>query len=265
MFTVKQIYDLLNQKAPFFMQESWDNSGMLVGRWNAPVERVLTTLDITPDTIQQAIDHDCQLIVSHHPVIFDKLRQVRDDDYNGERVVMLLENGISAICSHTSLDSAPNGVNDVLAALCGLTGETIPLEQGGVDANGTPYGVGRVGNLAQPMRYGDYLTMLKHNLNLAGLRYSGDLDATVSRVAVGGGSCGSMIPDVLKLGCDTFVTADLKYDHFLGTPFNGLKLVDAGHFETENPVMSHVSAWIREAFPEVQVIEAKRIAPIFYF
>lgn len=262
MITVRDIYDLLDQKAPFSYQESWDNSGLLVGRRNQAVKRVLTTLDITYDTIQQAQEQGCELIVSHHPVIFSPIKQVTEGDYTAERVLRLAESGIAAICCHTCLDAASGGVNDVLAERCGLT-QTVPLEQAGVDEQGRPYGIGRVGDLEQETTLEDYLAFLTAQLHLSGLRYSCG-SGKVRRVAVGGGSCGSMMHLALAAGCDTFVTADLKYDHFLEAKALGLNVIDAGHFETENPVMERVGQWLQGAFPALEVIAAHRTPPISY-
>jgi putative NIF3 family GTP cyclohydrolase 1 type 2 len=120
MTTVRDLYKLMDEKAPFSMQESWDSSGLLVGRWDAPVERVLLSLDITPGVIAEAKERGCGLILSHHPVIFGGTKAVTDADYTGERVLALAEAGIAALCCHTCLDAAPDGVNDELARRCGL-------------------------------------------------------------------------------------------------------------------------------------------------
>lgn len=256
MTTVREVYQLLDKKAPFYMQESWDNSGMLAGHWEQEVRRVLTCLDITPETIREAMELGCDLIVSHHPVIFDPVKRASDDDYTGKRLLALAENRIAAICCHTCLDAAPGGVNDVLAEKCGLT-QTAPLEQAGIDPQGRPYGIGRVGVLPAPVALADYLDQIKMALKPNGLRFY-DAGKPVERVAVGGGSCGSMMALAVREGCDTFVTADLKYDHFLAAKDYGLNLIDAGHFPTENPVMEIVGEWLREEFPGVEVCQSRR-------
>lgn len=256
MSTVRDIYQLLDKKAPFSMQESWDNSGMLVGHWEREVRRVLTCLDITPETIQEAVELSCDLIVSHHPVIFDPVKRASDDNYTGKRLLTLAEHHIAAICCHTCLDAAPGGVNDVLAEKCGLI-ETVPLEQAGTDSLGRPYGIGRVGMLPSPVALEDYLAQIKTALKPNGLRFY-NAEKPVRRVAVGGGSCGSMMELAVQARCDTFVTADLKYDHFLAAKDYGLNLIDAGHFPTENPVMKVVGEWLRGAFSDVEVCPSHR-------
>ena len=265
MTTVQSIYSLMDEKAPFSMQESWDNSGLLVGRWEAEVRRVLLSLDITPAVIEEAAELGCELILSHHPVIFGGVKVVTDTDYTGRRVLALAERGIAALCCHTCLDSTPGGVNDLLAELCGLTGPMEILEQGGVHPELGPYGVGRIGYTVKDLTLEEYLEQLQEDLCSNGFRFY-DAGRPVHRVAVGGGSCGSMLGTVLKAGCDTFVTADLKYDHFLEARSAGLNLIDAGHFPTENPVLDVVEGWLKEAFPELEVCKSQVHAeePISY-
>ena len=256
MTTVRDIYNLMDEKAPFSMQESWDNSGLLVGRWDAPVERVLLSLDITPAVIAEAAERGCQMILSHHPVIFSGLKAVTDDDYTAARVLALAGAGIAALCCHTSLDATPDGVNDELARRCGLTGALELLEQGGVHPELGPYGVGRVGELEQPVSVEEYVKTLKTALKPNGIRFY-DAGKPVRRVAVGGGSCGSLMGEVLEKCCDTFVTADLKYDHFLEARAAGLNVIDAGHYPTENPVLDVVERWLAGRFPALEVLRSQ--------
>ena len=121
MATVKEIYALLDRKAPFRYQMDFDNAGFLVGRGDAQVSGILVALDITPAVIQEAVDKNCQLIVAHHPVIWGKLGQVTDETSTGRKVLALIEQGIAAICAHTNLDAAEGGVNTQLARRVGLT------------------------------------------------------------------------------------------------------------------------------------------------
>ena len=253
MTTVQDIYRFIDQIAPFSIQQSWDNSGMLVGHWKQPVSRVLMTLDITPEVLYEARQMGAELIVSHHPLLFDPAKQVTDGaaDLVGQRILALAESGIAAICCHTNWDSARGGVNYVLAKLCGLEKLQV-LEPEGADADGVPYGIGRIGTLAMPVGLSDYLELLKGSLEPNGMRYV-DAGRRVYKVAVGGGSCGSMLEQVVRAGCDTFVTGDLKYDHFLDAKMHKLNLIDAGHYPTEDPSMAVLGYQIAKAFPAVQV------------
>ena len=141
MATVNEIYALLDQKAPFRTQLGFDNAGFLVGHGEQTVTNVLVALDITPEVIEEAIERGGQLIVAHHPVIWDKLGRVTDESVTGRKILTLIEHGIAAICAHTNLDAAQGGVNDALAQAVGLI-DPVPLEVDGTDENGLPYGWG---------------------------------------------------------------------------------------------------------------------------
>ena len=253
MARVKDIYEYINTVAPFATQLDFDNAGLLVGRWDAEVTRVLAALDVTKAVIAEAVDVGAQLIVAHHPVMFQPLKSVTDGDTTGEKVLLLAEHGIAAICAHTNLDAAQGGVNDLLARRLELC-EIGPLHQDGVDGQGRPYGIGRIGvrKTRDRMDAADFARKVKEWLHAADVRCM-DAGKPVCRVAVGGGSCGSMLADVLAAGCDTFVTADVKYDVFLEAKELGINLLDAGHFATENVVVEPLARGLQAAFPQLEV------------
>ena len=239
---VGEIYDLLAQKAPVENKLSFDNVGLLVGRSDSPVHRILTALDITDEVIREAVDIDAQLIVSHHPLFFE-LKSVTDGTWTGERALTLAENRIAAICMHTNLDAASGGVNDALLSALGCTyvGELDPETM-----------IGRVGAREKPTELADFLTEAKSSLHCSGLRYH-DAGRPVQKVAVCGGSGGGELALAFAAGCDTYVTADIKYDPFLEAKHLGMNLIDADHFCTENVVIPVLAAWIADAFPNVDV------------
>ena len=117
MATVNEVYQLIDNFAPFETQMDFDNAGFLVGRGYSAVERVLVALDITKVVVEEAVRRGCQLIVSHHPVIFGGVKSVTDETVTGRVLLALAENGLSAICAHTNLDAAEGGVNDCLARI----------------------------------------------------------------------------------------------------------------------------------------------------
>ena len=170
MATVNEIYALLDQKAPFRTQLGFDNAGFLVGHGEQTVTNVLVALDITPEVIEEAMETGAQLIVAHHPVIWDKLGRVTDESVTGRKILTLIEHGIAAICAHTQLDAAQGGVNDALAQAVGLI-DPVPLEVDGTDENGLPYGIGRVGALSGgPMSVQAFAQRAKDGLRLGGIR-----------------------------------------------------------------------------------------------
>lgn len=251
MAAVKDIRDYFDGFAPFSTKMDFDNVGLLAGFPEAEVTKVLTALDITDAVIEEAAAWGAELIVSHHPLIFHPLKQVTDEDNTGKKVIRLVQNHMSAICLHTNLDAAEGGVNDALMEALGgrVTGL---LTEDGAYADGRPYGIGRVGELPEPMPLEQFLARTKRNLNCSALRYvSGG--RPVYKLACCGGSGGSELERVAATGCDTYVTADLKYDRFLLARELGLNLIDADHFCTENVVVPRLQALLKTRFPALDV------------
>lgn len=262
MTTVKQVYDLIQSKAPFELQLHFDNAGFLVGRSESMVNRVMVTLDITESVIEEAILCGVQLIVAHHPVIWGGAKSVTDRDPTGRKLLLMAEHGIAAICAHTNLDAVEGGVNDALALKLGLT-DIGQLHQDGVDDSGRPYGIGRVGFVPEQPLY-DFALSVKSLLGSNGVRLV-DGGKPVHTVAVGGGSCGNMLSDAVAQGCDTFITSDVKYDVFLDAKALGINLIDAGHYPTENVICPQLQNWIQEAFPELDVMISQSHKEVFSY
>ena len=252
MATVADILNYIESIAPSYMAESWDNVGLLCGRKDREVKKILVALDPFNSVIREAIACKADLMVTHHPLIFrDDLKAVNESTQTGENLLTLIENGIAAINAHTNLDLAPGGVNDILAATLGLEEITVMTPEG-TDAQSRPYGLLRSGLVAE-QSLETFLAQVKQSLNCQGLRYV-DGGKPVRKVAVGGGSCADGMHEALAAGCDTFVTSDIKYNQFRTAYELGLNLIDAGHFHTENPTMPILARKLQEAFPEVEVI-----------
>ena len=252
MATVNDILVFLESLAPASTKMSWDNVGLLCGRKDREVRRILVALDPFRHVIQEAIREGADLIVTHHPLIFrDPLMQVNEDTEAGRCVLTLIEQGIAAINAHTNLDVAPGGVNDVLAATLGLS-DVYVLNPEGVNAEGKPYGLLRAGTVEE-QSLPVFLESVKTRLGCEKLRYV-EGSRRVRKVAVGGGSCADGMHEALAAGCDTLVTADVRYNQFWTAKELGLNLIDAGHFHTENPTMPVLARKIAEKFPEVSVI-----------
>ena len=232
------------------MKYDWDNVGLLCGSAGQEVHKILVALDPFEGVCREAADKGADLLVTHHPLIFRPRTSVTDGDDVGRSILFLAKHGISALNAHTNLDCAPGGVNDVLAETLGLADVEV-LDPMGVDGQGRPWGLLRAGTVAdQPLA--QFLAHVKTRLSAQGLRYV-DGGRPVRKVAVGGGACGDELPAVLAAGCDTFVTADVKYNEFYDAKAEGVNLIDAGHFATENPVVAVLAAKLRAAFPEIPV------------
>jgi dinuclear metal center YbgI/SA1388 family protein len=250
MTRVADILQYIESIAPGYMKESWDNVGLLCGSKRTPVTKILVALDPFENVCREAAEWGAELIVTHHPLIFQPPKSVTDETSVGRAIMTLCSFGISAINAHTNLDCTPGGVNDVLAAKLGLENLQV-ISPAGTNEEGLPYGLLRCGDIPeQPLE--NFLSSVKAKLGCNGLRYVNS-GKPVSKVAVGGGSCAGAMLDALAAGCDTFVTADVRYNQFWDAQDLGLNLIDAGHFQTENPVIPVLAEKIAAAFPEVTV------------
>ena len=241
MTTVNNILDNLNELAPVSLKMDFDNVGLLVGNGFNEVKKCLIALDITHEVIDEAVRIGAELIVSHHPVIFTPEKSVLENELVGGKIFKLIKNDISAICMHTNLDIACGGVNDALmeALNCEVSG-TLDHEN-----------CGRVGEYKQKIAFDDFLELCKTSLKSKGLRYYKASD-TVKKLAVMGGAGGGSLYEAQAKGCDTYVTADIKYNQFLDAKELGLNLIDADHFCTENVIIPVIKKRLSEAFTDIE-------------
>ncbi|MBR5620349.1 MAG: Nif3-like dinuclear metal center hexameric protein [Clostridia bacterium] len=241
MVTVRDVYDFMDSIAPFSTQLDFDNSGLLVGDPDRPVQKIAVSLDITPDTVREASESGADLLVSHHPVIFRPRKRLLE----GDPVYRLVCGGMSAICCHTPLDIAAGGVNDVLAARFRLS------KVEAVSTETIPVPMVRVGFLREPMRAIELAATAAENLS-AKVRWC-DGGKTIETLAVCGGAGGDLVADIAALGVDALVTGDADYHDFLDAEQLGVTLIAAGHFETEYPVIPVLAERLRSRFSSVEV------------
>ena len=250
MATVADILKYIETEiAPRSMKMDWDNVGLNVGRRDKEVKKILVALDPFAHVCREAKDFGADLLVTHHVLIF-RPGFVTDATAQGENTLFLIENGIAHINAHTNLDLAPGGVNDCLATRLGLEDPQV-INPMGVDEKGREWGLLRRGTVKEQSLEA-FLGHVKAALGCEGLRFA-DAGKPVHVVACGGGSCCDEMHEAVEAGCDTFVTADAKYNDFWDAYDLGLNLIDAGHFYTENPVTAYLAGRIAAAFPEITV------------
>ena len=238
---VKEILEFLYGLAPKELAEVFDNVGLLVGDENAEVKGIMVSLDCFDEVIDRAEDLGANLIVTHHPIIFNPLKSVTVDSL----VYKLISKGISVISMHTNLDQADGGVNDALCEALGL----YDVEQL-VTADGFSM---RKGYLDQPEDPYSFARHIKEALGGTVKFVAGDHDITT--VAVCGGSGADFIFDAVNAEADALVTADVKHHLFIEAGRLGISLYDAGHFNTEDVIVSVLCRDIAGAFPETDVSE----------
>lgn len=249
MPTVSDILAFLQTIAPEEMKEDWDHVGLNCGRMDRVVRKILVALDPFEDVCREAAEIGADLLVTHHALIWTP-GFVTDTDPQGRNTLFLIENNIACINAHTNLDCAPGGVNDILANRLGLDNIQV-IAPRGTDSQGRSWGLLRQGTVKQ-QPLADFLSTVKEKLGCEGLRYV-DGGKSVDRVAVGGGACASELLQAVSAGCDTFVTADVKYNQFWDAKHYGISLIDAGHFHTENPVCAYLAQQLKQAFPGITV------------
>ena len=231
---VKDIFDFLNERAPFDTCEEWDNVGLLVGSGRLPATRVLVALDATDGALEAAKAIGADLIVTHHPVIFNAMKRLDADSFP----YRLAAAGISAISAHTNLDKAMGGVNDVLAARLGLTDVEIAAD-----------GITRIGILPEEMSADAFAAHVAGALGMP-VRAAGN--KPVKKVAVCGGGGGGFIAACFGLA-DCFVTGEVKHHEWLYAAGH-INVIDGGHYSTEVPVVDTLCRWLTEEFPDLQVV-----------
>ncbi len=244
--TVKEVYDYLNSISPFNTAVH-DNVGLLVGDKDATVTGICTCLDITNAIIDEAVLKNANLIISHHPVIFDPLRSVCPPN----PAYKLVQNNISAIAMHTNFDMSEGGVGDALLELLGFTATGDVLEP--VHENGL--GFGSVCDLDFSFTPKTLAEHCKSALDLEGVRYT-PINKEIHRVAVCSGAGGSTMQYAIDRGCDALVTGDIKHNVWIDAINSGFVLVDAGHFGTEKCATHRLAALLSRHFGDVPVFTA---------
>lgn len=221
MLTVQNVYDFINERAPFDTQLPFDNSGLLVGNAQQEVTGVHFALDVTPAVIDEAVAAGANLIVTHHPLMFSAIKRLVEPAYEATLICRLIRAGISLISAHTNLDQAPGGVNDTLAGAIGLH-------------NVTGEGFLRVGELPAPMSAAALADHISRCLGDA-VRLMGDPDAVITRVGMCSGSGSDEWPGAAAMGAEAFLTGEVKHHHALEAAASGVVLLEAGHHATEAP------------------------------
>ena len=236
--TAGEIFEFLKLMAPLEPQMDFDNAGFLVGDRGRRVEKASLALDATSEVIDEAIDFGADMIITHHPLIWNAMKSLTTDDIMQRRVMKLVKNNISLVSMHTNLDSCRRR-RERRAAVAAGADLISALDEDGC---------GRVGQPREPTDMAHFLPFCKVALRTNGLRYY-DAGRPVERLAVMGGAGGSSLERAYELGCDTYLTSDIKYDQFLTARELVINLIDGDHFCTENPVIYALYERLNLAFP----------------
>ena len=235
---VTDVLNMVDQIAPYELAEEWDNPGFLFGRKNAEVTRVVVALDLTQQTVDEAKALGAQLIVTHHPIMFSAVKRVTDETREGRLMLDMAQAGIAHIAAHTNLDAAQGGVNDTLMKVMGAQ-------------NVRGEGFVRAGELDEGMTFGMLCTRAQQKLHAA-VRAYGAADTPVHVLGCCSGAGGSELDDAMALGADCFITGEIRHHEALDAVDKGCCVIEAGHFETENPVCEVLAAALQNAADALQ-------------
>ncbi|MDR2167832.1 MAG: Nif3-like dinuclear metal center hexameric protein [Clostridiales bacterium] len=259
MYKMKEIGAAIEQLAPRNLAMDDDNIGLIVGRLNAEITKVLLALDATDEVIDEAINLGCQAIITHHPPIWKPIKRIADDCAIERRLLALIENGIAVYSAHTNLDFCEGGINDLLFDKLGLTDkELIFEEKPGVFA-------GRAGLMLEPMPLAEFVYFIEGQLNLDICKYVGDPAAQVRKVGVMAGATARphFFEAMAAAGCDTYVTSDIVYTNALKAKDLGLNLVDATHYASEVIFTEILAEYLAERLPKLEVLVSKIDGQVF--
>ena len=245
---VKDITAVLENFAPLSIQESWDNSGLLIGSPEDEVTGVMIGFDCTPELVEEAVEKGCNMVVTHHPLIYKGVKRINGQDPVGQAIIKAVKNGVAVYAAHTTADKVLAGVSGSMAEKLGLVNVQI-LEP---DYDDT--GLGCIGDFPKPMGWEDALEHVKKAFGLRMIRYSKPVEGLISRVAVMGGSGGGEITAALAAGAQLYITGDISYHNFF-LP-EGFMVMDIGHFESEVGIVDIFLSKIRKIFPNFAVLKS---------
>ena len=249
----KEIHKALNKLAPEQLACDWDNSGLLAGPSQKEIRKVCIALDASFSAVEYGVKEKCDLLLTHHPLIFRPIKRIDDSGTVEKKLLTLMENRVSLYAMHTNFDSVKGGMADLAAGKLGLK-DTRPLKK----TEGFPgCGIGRIGNLKEKMKVSDFLAKAKEAFHPEAVGfYQGDkgLCDWIDRVALCPGSGGDMMEEAQKEGAQLYVTGDLKYHAGMDGAQEGLSLLNIDHYSMEIPFVEYMTGWFGRTFPEIETV-----------
>lgn len=257
---------VLEEIAASSLAESWDNVGLMVGNPEQEVTGVLVALDFTEDLLAEAEQCGCNVVVTHHPLIFKPLQAVRTDQVTGRLLARALASGVAVVSCHTNLDKVAGGVNDVLAQRLGLDDCRVLAADPNSPA-GT--GFGRIGDLPATISFTEFIDKLLGVLAVPAVRVAGVVPEKLSTLAVCGGSGSELAETAREAGAQLFVTGEVKHSTARWAEAAGFCVIDAGHYATEQLVVPSLvkaiaAGWATVGGPEVMASKLQTSPFQFY-
>ncbi len=251
------LMELLEAFAPNRYACSWDNVGLLVGRRNQDIQKVIVALDATNEVVARAIEEGADLIVTHHPMIFSNMKRVNDDNFLGTKIMDLIENHIAEYAMHTNFDVI--GMADLAGRILGFPEDAAVFEVTACE-DGKEEGIGRMAELSQEMSLQECAEYVKEALKLDNVLLFGDETKKVKKVVISPGSGRSMFELAAAQGADVLITGDIGHHEGLDAMDMGLSIIDAGHYGTEYIFIDYVTEFLQKE-TDLTVIPVKSGSP----
>lgn len=262
MIKLEKIIEAMEKMAPVDIKEDFDNVGLMVGDKTAMVTRVLFALDCTLEVIEEAKELKADLIITHHPLIFNRPKSITTDTLQGKKIIELIKNNINLYSSHTNLDSVECGLNQTIVEMLGFKSDEI-LEKSKKSTNSN-IGLGRIIRLDKEIDLKDLIDKVKSTLNISTLRVV-DGNRKVKNIAVINGSGQSFIKKAVSEGADCIITGDTTYHFALDYKEMGVTIIDTGHFGSEWLVFLKTMETIKKQFKELKFIASKKVEDPYKF
>lgn len=262
-----EITNYLEEVAPLRFQENYDNSGLLVGHKEMEITGAMISLDATEAIVDEAIANGCNLVISHHPILFRGIKKFDPSFYVDQAIIKAIKNDVALYAIHTNLDNVLNyGVNQKIAQKLRLQEVNVLKSHGNAPMEiNYEVGAGAVGNLEEEMNPTDFLAYLKDKMSLKMIKHTQLLEENIKRVAVCGGSGSFLLSAAKDSGAQAFITSDFKYHEFFDAN-NELVIIDIGHYESEYFTIELIFELISKKFPNFAAHYTKQITnPVFYF
>lgn len=251
---LKDIIKIIETEYPPKLAYEWDNPGLFYGNPDSDIKKAVVTLDVTPSVIEEAKKQDAELILSHHPFTMGGLKTLADNSMHSDMVKEIVKNEIAIYSAHTNMDTAKNGINQKLAELFELENcEILDKNPDFCDC-----GLGRVGVLKNEIMLYDFCEVVKEKLNTPFVRVCGE-NKKVRKIAVASGSCSEFVPLAISKGADVIITGDMKYHNCIEFVYDGIAIIDAGHFPTEIIVVDMFEELLKDTNVEIIKSEIKDI------
>lgn len=254
---IQNIIKEMESIAPSALALSWDNVGLLVGSGDWETQKILIALDATDAVISEAMEKKCNLIITHHPLIFKPLKKITAETSLGLKIITLIENKTALYSAHTNLDLASGGVDDEFAKRVGIT---TPYNLPSIDASQP---VGKFGPLIRQLTFDEFIETLKHNLEIDFVTVAGKAVGSVTTVATVCGSGMSYAKHAALSGADVFVTGDLKYHDGQLAEELGITIIDVTHFKAEKFILPILQKKLQAVFTGIEILCSENNSELF--